>query len=256
VIQFKCACCGQLLQLGDEWAGKVCKCPFSGQFMQVPALSAASMTAPGGAGGYSPFAGMGGAPPAPGSAPATAGPEFGDIAGTRAADLLQRGKQKSKYAIWQSRGALLGALGGAVIGILFAAIFGALGGSGKTTAELLAGSLSVILGGLVLGAGSGGVIGPLLLLAMDKGPKKWSGTGAVMGALYGLVRVAGFGAIGGLVPGFIRGALILMIKSDVGEAVQDLVLTALLTAMTWAAVGAFIGAAFGAARGGLGGYQE
>jgi hypothetical protein len=250
VIQFKCACCGQLLQLGDEWAGKVCKCPFSGQFMQVPALSAAGTITPAGVGGFSPFAGMGGAPPAPG----TAGPEFGDIAGSRAADLLQRGKQKSSYAIWQTRGTLLGALGGGAIGLLFSLMFGAFG-AGKTSAELLVGALSLILGGVVLGAGAGGILGPLYLLLQDPRPKKFSAGSAVMGALYGLMRVAGFGAIGGLLPGFIRGAFILMIKNDVGEAVTDLVLTALLTAITWASVGAFLGAVFGAARGGLGGYE-
>jgi hypothetical protein len=254
VIQFKCACCGQLLQLGDEWAGKVCKCPFSGQFMQVPALSSAGVTMPGAPSGFNPFGGIGGAPPAPSPRSAPAGPEFGDIAGTRAADLLQRGKQKSKHSVWQTRGTLLGALAGGVIGTMFALLFGVLGS--KSTAEMLVGALSVILGGIVLGAGAGSVMGPLVLLGLDKAPKKWSGTGAVMGALYGLGRVAGFGAIGGLIPGFVRGAFILMIKSDVGEAIQDLVFTSLLVALTWASVGAFIGAVFGAARGGLGGYDS
>jgi hypothetical protein len=251
VIQFKCACCGQLLQLGDEWAGKVCKCPFSGQFMQVPSMSAAGAVAPaGGGGGYSPFAGMGGAPPSPG----TVGPEFGDIAGTRAADILRRGKQKSKYAVWQSRGTLLGALAGGLLGILFGVTFAA-GGAGKEKPEFLVGALSVLLGGAVLGAGAGGIIGPLALLGLDKGPKKWTATGAVNGALYGTMRMAGFGAVGGVVPGLIRGAFILMIKNDVGEAIQDLVQTSIFTALTWASVGAFIGAVFGAARGGLVGYE-
>src|SRR5262249_777123 len=100
VIQFKCSCCGQLLQLGDGWAGKVAKCPYRGQFWQVPMSSPKPSAAPAppataraaastGREVHNPFG------PTPFVAPPKAvrqrsdgatGPEFGHMAGTVASD--------------------------------------------------------------------------------------------------------------------------------------------------------------------------
>jgi hypothetical protein len=115
----------------------------------------------------------------------------------------------------------------------------------------------VALGGGVLGVGVGGLLGPLVQIARQ-GLPNLSTSGAVMGALYGTVRVAAFGAFGGLLPGLLRAGLILMREGAdrVGDALLTGILTSILMALGWAAAGAFIGVFFGAALGAVGGYDS
>jgi len=271
MIQFKCACCNQLLQLGDEWAGKVAKCPYSGQFMQVPGLQPAPVSvpmpmhqapAPAPAAGnyYNPFAGNAFQPPPPAAPPQRpAGPppaEFGRMGSAVTSDAQKFTSKKMLRARWQMRGTLLGALGGAMMGAMFGLMFGvAASSTGGQAKEMMLGGLSIIFGGVVLGAGVGGLIGPILLIATQDF-KGISSQGAVYGALYGTARVAGFGALGGVVPGLLRGTFNLLQDGNVGNAVLSTVLTALLMAMGWAAAGAILGVCFGAALGALGGYES
>src|SRR5262249_6302694 len=139
VIQFKCACCNQLLQLGDEWAGKVAKCPYSGQFMQVPSAPAPAPTpapprqsappapvqplAPTPARApvapvppvaprevHNPFAAGAFVTPTPGGRARSAGPtgaEFGAMTGTVSQATQQQTAKKSQEATWRLRGTLL-----------------------------------------------------------------------------------------------------------------------------------------------------
>ncbi len=268
MIQFKCSCCGQLLQLGDEWAGKVAKCPYSGQFMQVPLSSpkpaaapppaaAARAAAPAGKEIHNPFG------PAPFVAPPKAvrqrsdgatGPEFDHMAGTVARDAQQEGAKRSVRKMWERRGTLYGAACGAVMGLLFGVVFSA-AGSGSARGEMLLALASIFTGGVILGAGVGGLIGPAVLLGRP-GIKKLSTPGAIHGAMYGTFRVAGMGALGGLVPGLLRGAFNLMADGQVANAIMATVLSCLLLALGWAAAGAMLGAFFGAVLGALGGYDS
>jgi hypothetical protein len=265
MIQFKCSCCGQLLQLADEWAGKVAKCPYSGQFMQVPGLMPAPMPGPApaaapaqGGGYYNPFADPGYTAPAPPTPRAPAGPppaEFGHFSGAVAADAQQRTFSKGQRDVWRVRGTQLGALGGAILGLMFGVVFGVVAKSAGGTSSMMLGTVTVIFGGAVLGAGAGGIIGPTLFMALQ-GFKGISSQGAVRGAMFGTARVAGFGAVGGLLAGPIHGAFVLLgPKAEPSAAVMISVLTALLMGMGWAAAGALLGGFFGAALGSLGGYE-
>jgi hypothetical protein len=75
--------------------------------------------------------------------------------------------------------------------------------------------------------------------------------------MYGTARVAGFGALGGIVPGALRGIFTLLADgSKVSEAVTGAVFTLLLMALAWAVAGAILGAWFGAVLGALGGYDS
>ncbi len=266
MIQFKCSCCNQLLQLGDEWAGKVCKCPYSGQLMQVPGLAPAPVSAPRpaparapAANYYNPFEGEAFQAPASVAPPRRVealAPEFGVMAGAVASDVQRQSFNKSTRQRWQSRGTLLGGAAGAALGLLFGIMFGVVASTtGGQTKDTMVAALSIIFGGAVLGAGVGGLIGPMALL-IQAGKRDISTQGAVVGALYGTGRVAGFGALGGIVPGLLRGAFNLLQDGKVGEAVLATILTAILMMLAWAAIGAFVGAFFGGALGALGGYDS
>lgn len=223
MIKFQCSCCGQWLQLGDEWAGKWAKCPHSGKTIQVPlgaqAPTAAAIT----------------------PQPVSAFNQFGNVVlGRTQADSPKSAEQRKLG----TRGMGIGAGAGALLGLLFGLIFGvALGSTGLLV-------LMGLFAGASFGAGLGGIVGRIYCIVSMAEPQMNTGQPAIKGAIQGTLRLLLFTFVGGIA----QFLLVVVWWLALDEAVS--LGRGVVVVIVWCVIAAIVGAIAGGVLGALGGNEE